>query len=132
MADDPRNRDADVDWENRRHFFVVAAKAMRQVVVDHSRRRRRQKRGGGARDVTLDEGFAAAAGIDFDLLDLDDALQELGAEDARSARLVELRFFGGLEMEEIARVMGVSVSTAERDWRFARAWLGKRLGETSS
>jgi RNA polymerase sigma factor (TIGR02999 family) len=113
---------------DREHFFALAARAMRQLCVDHARASRAQKRGGNRAAVTLDEGVAAAAGMDVDVLDLDEALTELAALDAREARIVELRFFGGLSMEEVAAAVGVSLATAEREWRAARAWLGRRLG----
>jgi len=120
-------RGAPIEWNDRRHFFVVAAKAMRQLVIDDARRRKRLKRGEGREGLTLDECFAQAAGIDFDLLDLDRALGELAELEQRQCRVVELRFFAGLDVAETARVLGVSPTTVERDWRFARAWLGRRL-----
>ena len=119
---------AELEWDSRKHFFVVAAKAMRQLVIDHARRRSSEKRGGGRQAVTLDEHVAQATGIDFDLVDLDAALVEFEALDERRCRVVELRYFAGLEVEEVARVLDVSTTTVERDWRFARAWLGRRLG----
>jgi RNA polymerase sigma factor (TIGR02999 family) len=117
-----------VDLKDRVHFFAVAAKAMRQLLVDHARARRRKKRGGGDhREVTLDEAIAGAAGIDVDLLDMDRALDELRALDARQCQVVELRYFAGLEVEEVAAVLEVSKTTVEREWRAARAWLGQRI-----
>ena len=113
---------------DREHFFALAATAMRQLCVDHARERRAQKRGGHREAVTLDEAVAQAASLDVDVLDLDAALHELAALDAREARVVELRFFGGLSMEEVAAALGVSLATAEREWRAARAWLARRLG----
>lgn len=116
------------DFSDRRHFFAVAAKAMRSVLVDHVRAKRTQKRGGGEEASPLDETVAFLEGNDTDLLDLNDALAELEREDAELARLVELRFFGGLSHEEIAGAEGTSLSTIERRWRLARAWLARRLG----
>jgi len=112
-----------LDWHSRTHFFAIAARVMRQVLVDHARRRRAAKRRGC--HVTLNDGDAAAAPLD--LLDLEDALDELATLDARQARLVELRYFGGLDIEETAEVLGVSARTVKREWRMARAWLQHRL-----
>lgn len=112
-------------WQDRKHFFALAAKAMRQIVVDDARRRRSLKRDAGQQPLTL--GNALAGERDFDVLDVHLALEELGTLDERQARVVELRYFGGLEMEEIALVMDTSKSTIEREWRAARAWLGLRL-----
>jgi len=112
-------------WQDRKHFFALAAKAMRQIVVDDARRRRSLKRDGGHELVTLGESLAGERG--FDLLDVHLALEELCLLDERQARVVELRYFGGLEMEEVALVMDTSKSTVEREWRAARAWLGLRL-----
>lgn len=115
-------------WNDREHFFAIAATAMRQVLTDHARARQTQKRGGGLAKVTLDEGLVAGTSNDIDLVALDEALAELVEYDARKARVVDLRFFGGLTAEETARVLKVSVSTVESDWRAARAWLQARLG----
>lgn len=112
---------------DRKHFFRLAARAMRQLLIDHARARGRDKRAGDRGEVTLDEAIGAAAGIDFDWLDLDEALTDLAALDERQARVVELRYFGGLEVDDVAQVLDVSRSTVERDWRAARAWLGVRL-----
>jgi len=113
---------------DREHFYALAARAMRQLCVDHARARRAGKRGGDRAAVTLDEAMARATGIDVDLLDLDAALAELTALDPRGAKVVELRFFGGLQMDEIATALAISLATVEREWRAARAWLGRRLG----
>lgn len=113
-------------WKDRVHFFALASRAMRQLLVDHARALATAKRGEGAQR-TLSEGLAPAAGPSIDLLDLDEALRELAALDERQARVVELRYFGGLEAQEAASVIGVSLATVERDWRAARAWLGRRL-----
>jgi RNA polymerase sigma factor (TIGR02999 family) len=113
---------------DREHFFALAARAMRQLCVDHARARRAGKRGGDRAEVTLDEAVAQMAGANLDLLDLDAALTELHALDPREARIVELRFFGGLSMQDIATALDMSLATVEREWRAARAWLGRRLG----
>lgn len=126
---------SDVGWENRAHFFGAAARAIRRILTDHARSRGRLKRGGGAGGrVDLDEGqLVAPDGSAPDFVGIDAALERLAAMDPDKARLVELRFFAGLTMEEAARAMGVSESTAARDWRFARAWLHRELnGEASS
>jgi RNA polymerase sigma factor (TIGR02999 family) len=115
------------DPQGRRHFFALAARVMRQVLVDHARRRGRDTRGGGEQPQPLDEALAVVQVEGVDVLDLDVALEELAALDERQARVVELRFFGGLEAQEVAEVLEVSLSTVERDWRAARAWLYQRL-----
>lgn len=120
-----------VKWESEGHFRAVAALAMRQVLADHARARRRLKRGGGRASVTLDtsmlgvDGPGSRTGPDLDRLDV--ALEELERRSPRMARLVVYRFFGDLSVEDAARRLGVSVSTAEADWRFARAWLRRWL-----
>ena len=116
-----------LDWQNRAHFFALSARVMRQVLVDHARRRRAAKREGC--HVTLIEAHAAAAPLD--VLDLESALNELAALDARQARVVELRYFGGLDVEETAEVVGLSPRTVKREWQTARAWLQQRLLEGS-
>jgi RNA polymerase sigma factor (TIGR02999 family) len=115
-------------WQNREQLFGVASRLMRRILVDHARMRGAAKRGGIR--VTLVEGLAAAA-VEPDLLDLDAALDELAALDERQAQLVELRFFGGLGIEESARMLGVSVATANRDWVTAKAWLYRRLKQAA-
>ncbi|HEX7047684.1 MAG TPA: sigma-70 family RNA polymerase sigma factor [Gammaproteobacteria bacterium] len=117
------------DWQNRRHFFGAAAEAMRRVLVDHARRRDAAKRGGGLRRVTLTNLDIEGAGTDVDLLALEDALTKLEGESQRLARLVELRFFAGLSIEEAAAALEVSPATVKRDWSFARAWLLERLDQ---
>jgi RNA polymerase sigma factor (TIGR02999 family) len=119
----------EVGVRDRAHLRALVARAMRQVLTDHARRRRAQKRGGEARRATLIEPATPADAQALDLLVLDEVLALLERLDARQHRLVELRFFAGLEMEEIALVMEVSPSTIEREWRAARAWLGARLRE---
>ena len=111
-------------WQNRQHFFGVSAQMMRRVLVDIARRRRADRRGGpGAVRVPLDSVDVPAPSLDVDLVSMDRALEQLAARDARKARVVELRFFGGLSMEEIARTLEISPRTAKSDWAFARAWL---------
>jgi RNA polymerase sigma factor (TIGR02999 family) len=113
---------------DRAHFFALAARAMRQILTDHARARRAAKRQGGAREErTLGDVLGIGTPGTDDLLDVDEALSQLALVDERLARLVELRFFGGLEVEEVAAAMSVSVSTVEREWRAARAWLGRRI-----
>jgi RNA polymerase sigma factor (TIGR02999 family) len=117
-----------VHWQNRAHFFGVAAQIMRRVLVDFARSRRRVKRGGGGMQVTLSEANeVAAAARDEDLEALDEALQRLERLDPRQGRVVELRYFGGLSLEETAHVLGVSVGTVRRDWSLARVWLYREL-----
>ena len=116
-------------WQNREQFFAVASRLMRRILVDHARARSAAKRGGGLRVTLAPSGGASTAG-DPDLLDLDTALVELAAFDEAQARLVELRFFGGLSVEEAADVMGVSRTTANREWQTAKSWLYRRLKQT--
>jgi RNA polymerase sigma factor (TIGR02999 family) len=116
-----------VRWQNRAHFVAVAAQLMRRILVDLARSRRYQKRGGDWQKTTLDEGLGIITNSDSDLIGLDDALQELAKLDARKARVVELRFFGGLSLEEMAEALQVSTDTVGRDWRAAKAWLKREL-----
>jgi RNA polymerase sigma factor (TIGR02999 family) len=111
------------DWQNRAHFFGVAAQMMRHILVDHARNRNTAKRGAGALPLTLDARIAGKAKPEVDLIALDSALNKLAAMDPQQSRLVELRFFAGLSIEEAALVMGVSTRTVERSWTAARAWL---------
>lgn len=117
------------DWRNRAHFFAVAARIIRRVLVDHARMRASLKRRGDRERVKLEESAAEAAQPDVDLLALDEALHELAQLDARQARVVELRFFAGLEIDEVALALGVSPRTVKEDWRVARAFLSRRLAE---
>jgi RNA polymerase sigma factor (TIGR02999 family) len=112
---------------NRGHFLSVAAQAMRRILVDHERRRRAAKRGGGEEKLCLEANAAVGAEPVPDVLDVHRALEELAQIDERQARLVELRYFGGLTMVEAAQVLGVSLATLERDWTAARLWLRRRL-----
>lgn len=114
-------------WHNRAQFLAIASEMMRRILVDHARRRKMAKRSGRFQRVTLVEEAALGPPRDLDLLDLDSALVELAAFDARKARVAELRFFGGLSLEEVGVVLNTSVATAMRDWQAARAWLFKRL-----
>jgi RNA polymerase sigma factor (TIGR02999 family) len=118
-----------VDWHDRAHFLAMAARLMRRVLIDHARAKGYQKRGARAVRVTFDEFQTPAAGPDADLLALDDALIALSATDERKGRVVELRFFGGLSVEETATVLKVSPETVMRDWKFAKAWLLRELRE---
>lgn len=114
-------------WKSRAHFFGVAAKAMRSILVDHARGRQASKRGGGVAPVTLADADASG-GEPVEVLELDEALKRLAELDPRKASLVELRWFGGLSIEEAAEVLAVSTATAKREWRTARAWLRRELG----
>ena len=116
-----------VSWQNRAHFFAISAQLMRRILVDFARSRGYQKRGGAARDVTLEEGLMGAQTRTQNLVALDDALKTLSDLDPRKSKVVELRFFGGLSVEETAEVLKVSQDTVLRDWRLARAWLGREL-----
>lgn len=110
-------------WQNRAHFFAIAARLMRQILVDHARTRDAAKRGSGACTLVLDESMALPQKVKMDVLDLDKALTELSELDGQQSRIVELRFFGGLTIEDTSEVLGVSPATVKRDWLVARAWL---------
>lgn len=116
-----------VQWKDRAHFLAMAARLMRRVLVDVARAKHYQKRGGGAVRVTFDEFALAPVERAHDLIALDAALEELAAIDARKSRIIELRFFGGLSVEETAVALKVSVDTVMRDWKFAKAWLLREL-----
>jgi RNA polymerase sigma factor (TIGR02999 family) len=116
-----------IQWQDRAHFLAISARLMRRVLVDHARSRGYRKRGGGAERVTLDEARAIAPEPDVDVVALDRALESLAAVDARKSRVIELRFFGGLSVEETAEVLGVSPDTVKRDWRLAKLWLLREL-----
>jgi RNA polymerase sigma factor (TIGR02999 family) len=120
----------EVDWQNRTHFLAMSARLMRRVLVDLARSRVAAKRGGSALRVTFDEGVLAASVREADVVRLDDALQTLAARDERKSRVVELRFFGGLTIDEIAAALDLSSKTVLRDWEFARAWLERELTPT--
>jgi RNA polymerase sigma factor (TIGR02999 family) len=116
-----------VPWQNRSHFFAIAAQLMRRILVDHARSHQYAKRGAGAPHVSLDNALEMSEERAAELVALDEALDDLARLDPRKARVVELRFFGGLEIEETAQVLGVSPNTVKRDWRTARAWLYKAV-----
>lgn len=116
-----------VDWQGKTHFFAVGAQVMRRILVDHARGRGRAKRGGNAVRLKLEEGIALSPQRDEDVLAVDEALQKLAQLDGRQATVVELRFFGGLSVEEVATVIGVSKRTVEGEWTAARAWLRREL-----
>lgn len=116
-----------VQWDNRRQFFAFAATLMRRVLVDHAKGRHAVKRGGEVRRVPLDDNLGVPGGPDVDLIALDQALSRLGRFDARQARIVELRFFAGLNHDEIAEVLGLSTTTVKREWKLARLWLFREL-----
>jgi RNA polymerase sigma factor (TIGR02999 family) len=116
-----------VNWQNRAHFFAISASLMRRILVDFARTYQSQKRGAGVRPVALEEGLEVPE-EGLDLATLDDALRSLAALDPRKSRVVELRFFGGLSMEETAEVLQVSPETVKRDWKLAKAWLLREMG----
>jgi RNA polymerase sigma-70 factor, ECF subfamily len=116
-----------VNWQNRAHFLAMSARLMRRILVDVARSKRYQKRGGGAVKVTLDDALVASVEHGPDLVALDDALGALAKVDERKARVIELRFFGGLSVEETATVLKVSVDTVMRDWKLAKVWLLREL-----
>jgi RNA polymerase sigma factor (TIGR02999 family) len=116
-----------VQWQNRAHFFGIAAQLMRRILVDHARTKKRAKRGGSDIRVSLTEATVAVKGQDLDVVAVDEALQRLAAIDEQQSRVVELRFFSGLTVEETAEVMGISPATVKRDWSMAKAWLHREL-----
>ena len=113
----------DAHWQSRAHFFSIAAQMMRRILVDYARSRRYAKRGGDARQVTFDEELVVSRQLSADVIELHDALNEMAAIDERKSKVVELKFFGGLSIEETAEVLGVSPGTVMRDWTLAKAWL---------
>jgi RNA polymerase sigma factor (TIGR02999 family) len=120
------------EWRNRAHFFGVAANLMRQILVEHARARHAAKRGGHAVKLSLEDAPDLPITIDLDVLALDDAMQRLAQMDPQQAQIVELRFFGGLSVEESAEVLGLSPATIKRDWSSARAWLYREMSETGN
>jgi RNA polymerase sigma factor (TIGR02999 family) len=116
-----------IDWQSRTHFFAVSAKMIRRILIEHARLRHTQKRGGGRERVTLDERLIDDRSASLDLLELDEALERLALLNERQARVVELKFFAGLEFEEAAAVLEVSERTVKGDWRVAKAWLRNQL-----
>src|SRR5437867_6816646 len=115
------------NWQGRAHFFAVAARAMRQILVSYARSNRAQKRGGGGARIELDEAAILSPEQSREIVDLHEALERLGTLDSRKARVVELKYFGGLNHDEIAEVMKTSIVTVRRDWAFAKAWLHNEL-----
>src|SRR5208283_988209 len=120
-----------MNWQDRAHFFAVSAQLMRRILVDFARSRDYQKRGGGVLHISLDETPSVCDEPDMQLVALDDALKALAAVDERKSRVVEMRFFGGLSIEETAEVLKVSSETVQRDWRLAKVWLLRELSEES-
>src|SRR6478735_3438790 len=118
-------------WQNRAHFFAVAARAMRQILVNYARAQRSEKRGGGALKMELDEAAIVSPEQSKAIVDLHEALERLGTLDTRKARVVELKYFGGLNHDEIAEVMKISTVTVRRDWVFAKAWLYDELRQAT-
>lgn len=118
---------AGVRWQNRAHFYAIAAELMRRILVDHARKRRAAKRGGDAVKVPLNEAVQASGEKNLDLIAVDEALTKLAALDQQQARVIELRFFGGLNVEETAEVLGISERTVKRDWSVAKAWIRREL-----
>jgi RNA polymerase sigma factor (TIGR02999 family) len=116
-------------WQDRAYFFAVAAQVMRRILVDSARSRHEAKRGGGAQELSLDEAAVYSQKKSAEVLAVDDALKDLSALDPRKGQIVELRYFGGLNIEETAEVLGISPTTIQREWRSARAWLHKALGK---
>jgi len=112
-----------VDWQSRAHFFGIAAQVMRRILVDHARGHLREKRGSGQREVPMDEALAFAPDQSVELVKLDQALERLTKLDPRQGKIVELRFFGGLTVEQTAELLGISPKTVKRDWSMAKAWL---------
>jgi RNA polymerase sigma-70 factor, ECF subfamily len=116
-----------VPWKDRAHFFALSAQLMRRVLVDHARGHGRAKRGGAIKKLSLEDSFAIPVGPDSNILELDDALKALASVDARKAKIVELRFFGGFSVEETANMLNISVSTVMSDWKFAKVWLLREM-----
>jgi RNA polymerase sigma factor (TIGR02999 family) len=127
MASPERERGEVPHWHGRGHFFAAAAQAMRRILVENARRKRRRKHGGGRQRQNLEDADVAAPAPDEDLLALDAALHQLGEHDPQKAKLVELRYFAGLTGEQAAQILGVSPSTADRLWVYARAWLRREI-----
>jgi RNA polymerase sigma factor (TIGR02999 family) len=116
-----------MQWHDRAHFFAVGARLMRRILVDYARTRGFAKRGGGARRVDLNEALIVSSEMDPALVRMDDALTQLAAFDPRKAKIVEMRYFGGLNADDIASVLGVSPQTVNRDWSLAKAWLAREM-----
>lgn len=118
-----------VDWQDRAHFFAVASQVMRHILVDYARAKATDKRGGDVQRLALDEAISFSKEQDIDLLALDDALKQLAAFDEQQSRIVEMRFFGGLSVEETAVVLGISPATVKREWALAKAWLYRKIAK---
>ncbi len=123
--------DSDIAWQDRVHFYSVAARVMRHILVDHAKAQKRQKRGGGMERIALDEAVIVGPEAPADLIELDEALERLAAQDARKAQVVELLFFGGLTYDETAAVVGISAATVHRELKMAKAWLYRELAQRS-
>jgi RNA polymerase sigma factor (TIGR02999 family) len=121
-----------VQWRDREHFFAMASQIMRRILVDYARRLHAQRRGGHHTMITLDEALAPQQDRDLNLVELDNALEALSQIDPQQARIIELRFFGGLSIEATARILGVSSSTVNREWNLARAWLYRELRRSAN
>jgi RNA polymerase sigma factor (TIGR02999 family) len=121
-----------VQWQSRAHFYAIAAQMMRRILVDYARSRNYAKRGGGARQVSLDEGLIVSDERSAEVINVHEALERLAVFDARKGQIVELRFFGGLSIEETAEVLAVSKGTVMRDWTLAKAWLRREMTDDSS
>jgi len=121
-----------VRWQNRAHFFGVAAQMIRRILVDHARTKHAQKRGGNAQKLSLDEAIGLPQQRDLDIIALDDALKLLAELDAQQSKVIELRFFGGLSIEETAEALGISPATVKREWVTARAWLLRQLSRAEA
>jgi RNA polymerase sigma factor (TIGR02999 family) len=121
-----------VSWQDRAHFFAISARMMRRILTDFARSRRYQKRGGGAVQVTLDEGLIVAPEKQADIMALDQVLTQFAALYPRQSQVVELRFYGGLDVQEAAEALKISPETVKRDWRFAKSWLLRALSEEKS
>jgi RNA polymerase sigma-70 factor (ECF subfamily) len=120
-----------MDWQDRAHFFALAAQMMRQILVDHARKQAAAKRGGNALTVVVDEGSAISRERNLDLIALDDAMKRLASLDPRQCQIVELRFFGGLSIEETAQTVNISPATTKREWATARLWLYQTMSSHS-
>ena len=118
-----------MQWQNRAHFFGIAAEMMRRILVDYARSRKYAKRGGGARALSLDEGLIVSDERNAEVIAVHEALEEMAKFDARKAKVVEFRFFGGLSIDETAEVLGVSTATVRSDWTTAKAWLRREMSQ---
>ena len=118
---------AKTEWNDRVHFFAASSRIIRNILIDHARARQRERRGGGVTLLALNDSIDASPQRNLELIALDDALTDLAKLDERQSRIVEMRFFGGLEIEEVAGVLGISRATVKRDWVTARAWLARRM-----